>query len=293
MQQSPVYPIQLSLLNFTEESRPKLQEYICPLCKGIYIDPVIDSCAHIFCKKCFVLYLSNQRKENKEQIICPLGNIPLNLSKIKDFDFISDIIKNQKIYCNNKDKGCQWIALYELYNDHMKDDCPYQEIKCKNDECDCHMLRKDYAEHEKECEYSLVLCPQCNKSLTKKRMKEHDKECPKKKVKCVCGVELYREDLEKHKEEECIEEEMECSFSVYGCKEKIKRKEIDKHNKEVIQRHNNYFISWFSDKRKSMNEQLIQKRKRIEDKKEKIDNYYSYFKNVCLQLKISLNENSP
>ena len=114
MQQSPVYPIQLSLLNFTEESRPKLQEYICPLCKGIYIDPVIDSCAHIFCKKCFVLYLSNQRKENKEQIICPLGNIPLNLSKIKDFDFISDIIKNQKIYCNNKDKGCQWIGLYEL-----------------------------------------------------------------------------------------------------------------------------------------------------------------------------------
>ena len=57
MQQSPVYPIQLSLLNFTEESRQKLQEYICPLCKGIYIDPVIDSCAHIFCKKCFVFYL--------------------------------------------------------------------------------------------------------------------------------------------------------------------------------------------------------------------------------------------
>lgn len=293
MNQSPssVYPMQLSLLNFTEESRPKLQEYICPLCKGIYIYPIIDSCAHIFCKNCFELYLSNQKKEgNNENILCPLGKIPLDLSKIKDFDFISDIIKKQKIYCKNKDKGCQWIGLYELYNNHMKDDCLFQEIKCKNEECDCHLLRKDYEEHQKVCEYSLMVCPQCNQSMSKKKMQDHENECPKKQVKCECGLELFREELEKHKVNDCIEQETECSFNIYGCKERIKRKEIEKHNKEEILKHNNYFLSWFNDKRKTINEQLNQKRKRIEDKKEKIDNYYSYFKNICSQLKLSLNE---
>ena len=37
------YEPQLSLNEFTEDSQVHLKELVCPLCKGIYVDPILDS----------------------------------------------------------------------------------------------------------------------------------------------------------------------------------------------------------------------------------------------------------
>ena len=74
-----IYKKTLCLDDFTEESRQFVVDYICPLCKGIYYNPVIDPCGHIFCQRCFNAFTSSIKPQIVE-LRCPITNQPLSQS---------------------------------------------------------------------------------------------------------------------------------------------------------------------------------------------------------------------
>jgi hypothetical protein len=42
----------LELEQFSKEAQSIVKEYIYPLCKGLYWDPIVDCCGHLFCRDC-------------------------------------------------------------------------------------------------------------------------------------------------------------------------------------------------------------------------------------------------
>ena len=76
------YEKQLSLEEFTPTSHKKLLQYICPLCNGILVEPLMDQKGHMFCEKCLSLYESNFSSKNKK-LICPVSNHILKTGNLK------------------------------------------------------------------------------------------------------------------------------------------------------------------------------------------------------------------
>jgi hypothetical protein len=111
---------ELDIELFAPESKQILIDYICPLCGGVYKDPVLDSCGDVFCRACFntsMVYSS----------ICPIKKKPFkdgyNLSTL---EFINKILDKQKLNCKNKIKGCNWIDLLSNLDKHLGNNCEKQ-----------------------------------------------------------------------------------------------------------------------------------------------------------------------
>ena len=276
------YEPQLSLNEFTEDSQVHLKELVCPLCKGIYVDPILDSCAHIYCHKCDDIYINNYKiKYPNKKALCPLSNLPLELANLKAFNFINDIIKKQKSFCKNKDFGCEWVGLYILRKNHIENECVFQKINCLNKGCECKFMRKEQKEHDKICEYLLVECEKCKNLITKKEFNNHYLICPKEKINCECGKVFYREEKENHSKTECPFVEIICPFNIYGCNEKFMRKNEDEHLDKYVLKHNDLIVEWFLNWKKNKETQIEMKEKELLDENEKLNKVVDSLKKYC------------
>ena len=238
---------QISLEDFPKENQEKIKEMICPLCSGIYSEPIIDNCSHAFCKKCLNIYMSNNK--NKE-CICPVGTYILEPEKFKVFDYVENLLNQQDCYCPNKKKGCLWIDKFFKRKNHIIKDCPYEIVNCKNLNCNIKIQRKDQSEHDKICDYFLIECQKCHNKIPKIYYKNHFKECSKEEIECKCGKKLLRENIDYHLKNECELEEIKCDFNIYGCKDVFKRIDKKLHDEKMIFEHNKKMIDWFLEKKK-------------------------------------------
>ena len=82
---TPELPFEL----FTPDCQSLIRDYECPLCKGVTKDPVVDSCGHIFCKKCFILSFS-------ENQMCPISKVKLTTQPTNVL-IITQILEKQKL----------------------------------------------------------------------------------------------------------------------------------------------------------------------------------------------------
>ena len=65
------------------------------------------------------------------------------------------------IYCNNKDKGCQWEGYLKDFEEGHLPKCPYQIIRCSNN-CGENLQRWELNRHLKEeCPRRRFTCPFC------------------------------------------------------------------------------------------------------------------------------------
>lgn len=275
---------QLEIEDFTKESQEKLQEYICPLCKGIYFDPVLDSCAHIFCKKCFMIYLGNESSKK-----CPIGSYTVDKSKIKEFEFISEIIKRQEAYCINKAKGCNWVGVYIERTEHAESHCEYQQIKCKNEGCNLVYSRKEMQSHDETCLFKLTQCCKCNQEIVKGLLMTHRSECPKEELICICEQLYFRDTIDKHKREECPSTKINCQYSIYGCLESFIRSEQQKHNNQSVEKHNQLVLKWINETKLEFDRSYDKQYKELNEKTEKVSAIYDQLLIKCKQYNININ----
>ena len=80
-------------------NQKSINDYICPLCKGVYYQPILDQCGDTFCSKCYDVIINEFK-------ICPINKKPINGKGIP-IPLIDGIISKKEIYCKNKDKGCK------------------------------------------------------------------------------------------------------------------------------------------------------------------------------------------
>lgn len=232
IQEDIVYHPELPINLFLASSQDIVSDYICPLCQGVYLSPIIDNCGHIFCEKCFSLFYSKYRK-------CPITKEILDKAPTS-VKIISQILDKQMLKCKNKLRGCGWTGHLKELDNHIQKDCMKQMFVCENEGCNEQLLREKKNEHLKVCRFKKEKCPYCEKLFKLNEHEEHFKECPKIEIDCPqkCGQKIVREHMDNHILNNCLYSEVACPYTKYGCQDtKILKKDFDEKMKKDIDKH--------------------------------------------------------
>jgi hypothetical protein len=229
---SKIFDTMYPLSCFPKETHEFLADYICPLCKGIYDQPTVVECNHVFCKLCI-------SKSLDLVPICPIcigGSKPIDKNKVQYLLFIDQIIGKVNILCKHQNAGCEWQGEQKKLSSHIKDECLFESIRCKNPLCSFISLRPKTLEHQENCEYSPIECPNmCEMvGLTRNTLQEHYSVCQNETIFCPlgCGESFLRKMLDIHFLM-CPLIMVDCIYNEFGCNEKFQRRFLQEHVSDI------------------------------------------------------------
>ena len=219
----------LDIEDFLPESRDAISDYICPICKGVFNQPLIDQCGHIYCSSCIEM-----------TSCCPVTLAPFTESKLAPINFISSVLSKQFLYCKNKKKNCEWYGKLSELNNHISTDCQKQSMSCCFEGCFALVDREGLLDHEEVCEYRIVKCPECSIPIARLNLETHYEVCPNFKLDCPnnCEGKVERKDLNTHLDSECMNRLVNCDYSEIGCQEKPQYKDLTSHLESKMLHHN-------------------------------------------------------
>ncbi len=207
-----------------------VKDYECPLCLHVTREPNLTSCCgQHFCHNCIQTALSDKKLS----------------SFCKENDFMAFLDKKQKrkvlnlkIYCKHKG-SCNWVGSLGELDHHLSEKCQYVSVNCSNN-CGKSMIRIHLKVHKTTCPKRPHSCEYCQLKQTYRDIQEnHIPVCLKYPVICPneCEVSsLLRDQLEEHLTE-CPLAMVDCELREVGCKEKLQRKDLDRHMEEAIRKH--------------------------------------------------------
>jgi len=154
----------------------------------------------------------------------------------------SEQISGLRVYCNNKELGCEWsgsIKDLKVHLDPTLNNCQYLTEKCLL----CHRaIAKVFMEWhvEEECAKRDYSCHYCCKfeGTYEKVVDTHYPECQHMPVECpnFCGTTCDRGAMESHLKI-CKLHKEECIFGSLGCQEKVMKEDAEKHLELRLQHH--------------------------------------------------------
>ena len=119
----------------------------CPVCLLVLRNPfLVECCGRNFCETC----IGRVRHANQSCPWCkadPIGNM------IKDKRTLREV-EALKVYCKQKDRGCEWTGELRYSNDH-EGHCEYAEMECKYG-CKERFIRREWEKHVEVCPNSPV-----------------------------------------------------------------------------------------------------------------------------------------
>jgi hypothetical protein len=120
-----------------------IDEFICTVCTDVVKNPVYFTCSHMLCLEC---YLQLQNKS------CP--SCSTNIAEYSSPPFIIKNLYNKlTLRCNNFKKGCEFTdSLSDIEN------------------------------HERDCQYNLFTCPDCEEQFIILNRTEHENTCEKREI---------------------------------------------------------------------------------------------------------------
>ena len=202
---------------FVEDPPDRL---ICTICRCPCRESLISACCgQAFCKCCF----NRCKSTTTVSQACPT---------CREDQFIANpqpeadrSIKELKVYCPNKNDGCEWIGKLSSIVNHK----PNQ--KCER--CDKCYVIVHYSDMHLNCPCH---CPHCNVTASREKISsEHKEKCHKFPMSCPnnCGQEnIARDDMDEHRKA-CPLEMIECEY----CEDRITRNEVKKHNDGNMNKH--------------------------------------------------------
>jgi hypothetical protein len=223
----------LTLSDFVEEAHALIADYKCPLCGGIYLNPVVDTCGHIFCNECLIQYLQTSDK-------CCVSGLPCALQNVNKIELIASILDRQFVFCKNRHFHCEWSGRLMELEPHLNQDCRRQILPCPHMGCINSVFREDLSVHTSSCDWRIVACPSCEVLIACIEIPEHQKTCPRYKVKCHQNCEMYieRQYVESHVTDHCENTIVDCPFKIIGCLTKISRGQLENYLTLHTNRHN-------------------------------------------------------
>ena len=215
-----------------------LKDSNCPICLELLKDPFLtECCGHHFCNKC----ISSVRQQKNECPICKSWPITGIINK----RFKREINEAQ-VYCTLQPQGCEWTGKYGNLSTHLSvgqqyGQCKHVLVNCPNNNCNMTFPRHDIKRHaNKECDYRPFACPYCSYEDVFLFIEQHHlPECPDYPVACPNNCtknKIKRSQMQKHFGV-CPNAMVPCPFNEVGCKVKVKRCNLKKHNESNIGQH--------------------------------------------------------
>jgi len=137
---------------------------------------------------------------------------------------------------------CRWEGCKVVQSnlrEHEKE-CPFALLQCPNSENCGFLSRKDFKAHKEECLYRNISCPLgCGSELPLVTIEHHIPECERRQVNCPndgCGTQTINKELKKHLEG-CPFTDVVCKYEAYGCNTKVSRKDYKNHLNEDYEQH--------------------------------------------------------
>ena len=222
---------------FVNTQTELLEELQCPICLELVSDPVQTSCGHLFCGKCI-----------KETQTCPVDR--KKFTSHKD-NYNDRRVRNLKVKCPNKRRGCQWQGDLGGAARHTEVDCKYQTVECNNEGCDVKVERGQLVDHmSNACPQRKYKCPHCSKEDTYLEVTTtHITTCDDMPLPCPSGCGrrgLVRRNMTQHLSTECPEELVACTYAIAGCEEVVKRKDLQQHVRDKDQHFGTILSSYIS-----------------------------------------------
>ncbi|RUS79841.1 hypothetical protein EGW08_012405 [Elysia chlorotica] len=165
------------VLVFVESANKKL---FCKLCNKVFKDPVIVSCGHTYCRSCVLSRVDGVCPVDEQKLMIMVANIAVS-------EQISELVIHCKYGCRFDEGTGTFVVEPGLCPATMKlgsrleheRDCDYMMVECPNN-VGCPMfLKKDLDDHLRSC--SNVHCPyqkySCDFLGTQEELEEHLKTC--------------------------------------------------------------------------------------------------------------------
>ena len=209
---------------------------MCRICHCASREPHLSSCCgHTFCKSC--LKGAEQAMAARVCPMCRSEQFAAFANKQAD-----RAVRSLRVFCTNKSKGCQWQGeVNDIINHlHNSDGCKFEEVVCPND-CKTVLQRQQLYTHLNiMCPHRKSECRFCDVVGIYQFIEgAHKKQCPKFPIACPYKCEVGsvpRDDVEEHIKK-CSLQLIECEYHVVGCKERIARKNQERHNKLMMEKH--------------------------------------------------------
>jgi hypothetical protein len=234
--------------DFSDEFRKIVHDYKCPLCKGVYYNPYVDKCGHVFCRECILKYLEKFHH-------CPFSKQEITTDNLNKLVFMIEILEKQLVKCKNRKNGCEWIGKLNELEPHMDHECKRQIISCPNIGCCSKIFREESEGHVAFCDYRVVCCEFCKIFIAFVDLKRHCEVCPKFIMDCLqqCGNQVERKEMEKHIEELCLNSIINCPFTGIGCEFVCAKKELARHFFRCNAEHILFMFSYMIKSQRSLN----------------------------------------
>ena len=191
-----------------------------------------ECCGQHYCDSCLTKWLKKQktcphcRKENFQSMI--------NKEKTRE-------VKELRIRCSNREKGCDWAGEMGVLEDHLQSDkgCGYVIVECGNrgrglKVCGERMERRHLTNHmENECKYQPYTCEYCGHkgtfesiAMRYKMQEKQIEEFVQSMPQCYKTIFFHEKKLYSHYDH-CAEYPLECPNKC-GVID-IKRKDMEEH----------------------------------------------------------------
>ena len=210
-------------VSFLIDKSDLTEDLVCPICLGIFNDPVGCPCPtglHIFCKLCIGGWTSNSCPTCRSSF-----DYTLQVHSVKNM-----VSKLQRI-CGFK--NCTWKGKH---GDHVKHllECEFKQTECKY--CSVSFITKEFKNHQEKCEKFPLICEYCSWSVPRNSIDVHYTECPSYVIKCImCNLDVIRQSMEVHITQQCVERSVICEYE--GCIEQYKAKDEENHLNTAARKH--------------------------------------------------------
>ncbi|KAL1006163.1 hypothetical protein UPYG_G00068710 [Umbra pygmaea] len=213
----------------------KLEEqYVCPTCRGVILNPHQTGCGHIFCYRC----IQGLLESSATTPTCPLDGALIKSDQVFQDNCCKREISNLEVFCTNS-PNCSCRMTFCRLQEHLQV-CKYESLQCSNAGCSEVMQRKDIQEHLRiSCSYRWEPCHYCTDSYIFCELEDHERHtCPEVEIQCPnkCSQMIKRRMLKDHADR-CPEVETDCVFKKYGCGVREKRAHVLVHEENALKHH--------------------------------------------------------
>ena len=244
--------------------------FICQICAKVLREPHLAvCCGQHFCESCLNQWFKQQRKES-----CPHCRAEGKAFSHVINKGLRSEINQLEVKCSNHGKGCKWTGELGTLKTHLQSDkgCGFVEVQCPNrcsgkvivrhlfsvQYCVKSIQRKDLDRHLKtECDLRPYQCEHCGHkdtyheitgkgcppahtvTMVWRKATFHYGKCPEFPLTCPnnCGAgNIKRKNMDSHRSE-CPQEPVQCPFAEAGCKEHLRRSQLEGHMTSSIQQH--------------------------------------------------------